>query len=405
MSHINKILIHAIENGILDMDTIQKEIEMNERRKYLEMHPYKIWEGKDGKWYTYIPDKEKGRRLVKRVKLDSVKEVVISYWRIEEENPTIDEVFKEWNDRKLELKKISPATHNRNKQFYDRHYSEFGKNRIKNIEWEDFEDFLEEQVPKYDLTAKAFSGLKGVTKGFLQRAKKRKLIDFNVVTKLNELDVTEVDFKHIIKEDSQEVYDEKEFAKMMEYLEQNLDIHNMGILLLFVTGMRIGELVTLKHSDFEGNTIKIRRTETRFPKDGKWHYEVKEFPKTKAGVRTVIVPDDYSWLIKKLLHRNPFGEFVFVNNKGERMTINCFRKRLQCINQKLNIVQKSPHKIRKTYGSILLDNKVDKNLVTSVMGHTTILCTENHYHRNRKSIALKTQIISSIPEFKAQQKR
>lgn len=401
MSHTDELLKFAVENGILDLSTIQREMEMNERKKYLEMHPYEIWKGNDGKWRTYLPDKEKGRRLVKKSEEDSIKEAIITYWKTEEENPTIDEVFNEWNDRKLELKKISPATHCRNKQFYNRHYTEFGKKRIKHLEWEDFEEFLEEQVPKFDLSAKAFSGLKGVTKGFLQRAKKRKLVDFDVVTKMNELDVTEVDFKHVIKEDYQEVYDDSEYAKIMRYLKDNLDVRNLGILLLFVTGMRVGELCTLKHSDFEGNTIKIRRTETRFLKDGKYVYEVKEFPKTKAGVRTVIVPEDYTWLIRKITLRNPFEEYVFTNSTGKRLTVNTFRSRLRTINKNLEIVQKSPHKIRKTYGSILLDNKIDKNLVTSVMGHTTILCTENHYHRNRKSIIVKSQIISSIPEFKA----
>ena len=36
----------------------------------------------------------------------------------------------------------------------------------------------------------------------------------------------------------------------MEYLEDNLDIRNLGILLMFLTGIRVGELVTLKHEDF-----------------------------------------------------------------------------------------------------------------------------------------------------------
>ena len=44
---------------------------------------------------------------------------------------------------------------------------------------------------------------------------------------------------------------------------------------------------------------------------------------------------------------------------------------------------KSPHKIRKTYGSILLDNHIDNKLIIEQMGRTDIRCTEEHYHRNR----------------------
>lgn len=394
------MLQFALESGMIDESTIQEKMEMNERKKYLEKHPYKIWKGKDGKWYTYLPDKKKTRRQVKRSIKNDLENIIIDYWKDELDNPTIGEVFKEWNDRRLELKKISMATHNRNEQFYKRHYGQFGKKKIKSLCWEDFEEFLEEQIPKYSLSAKAFSGLKGITKGFLQRARKRNLIDFDVVTNLNEMEISDIEFKRTIKEDYEEVYNDEEFAKIVNYLESNLDLHNMGILLLFVTGMRVGELVTLKPSDFLENTIKIRRTETRIRKENKSVYDVKDFPKTKAGARTVIIPNDYKWLAKKLLHENPFSEYVFMRKNGSRITSNCIRRRLECINQKLGIVQKSPHKIRKTYGSILLDNKVDNKLITDVMGHTTIACTENHYHRNRKTFELKTEILSSIPEFK-----
>lgn len=402
----NELLKQAIELGIINEADVQQKMEMHERNKLLQQHPFKIWCGSDGKWRTYLADTIKGRKLVKKSTEEAVKNAVITYWRAEIENPTVEEVFHEWNNRRLELKKISASTHDRYRQCFERHYKEFGKKKIKSLEWEDFEEFLEEQIPEYELTAKAFQGLKGITQGFLKRAKKRELIDFNVVTLMQEMDVTERTFKKVIKEDIEEVYDEEELPAIMEYLEKNLDLHNMGLLLMFITGIRVGELVTLKSSDFEGNTIKIRRTETRVPnpdKEGpKYLYLVKEFPKSEAGFRTIVVPESYMWLIKKILMLNPFGEFIFLNRQGKRMTTNCFRRRLERVNEKVKAVQKSPHKIRKTYGTILLDNKVDEKMVTDQMGHTTVSCTERHYHRNRKSIGVKTQMINSIPEFMAQ---
>lgn len=44
---------------------------------------------------------------------------------------------------------------------------------------------------------------------------------------------------------------------------------------------------------------------------------------------------------------------------------------------------------------------IDNKLIMEQMGHTDILCTEEHYHRNRKNIDKKSTIISEIPEFKA----
>ena len=99
---------------------------------------------------------------------------------------------------------------------------------------------------------------------------------------------------------------------------------------MFFTGIRVDELVTLKHSDFEGNTIKIRRTETRVRvNESHYEYLVKEFPKSSAGVRTVIIPDSYAWIAVKLQECTAFQEFVFVSESGTRMTTNVIRRRME----------------------------------------------------------------------------
>ena len=393
---------YAVENGMIDLSYVQEQIEMNKRKELLEKHPYAISQGSDGKWRTYLPDSERGLRMVKKTTREAVEEVVISNMRAEMENPTIEEVFSEWNDRRLELKKISHSSHLRNRQIFDRHYKDFGRLKIKSVTAQGIEEFLEEQIPTCELTAKAFANLKTITKGMLKRARKRGLISFNVEEMFQGLDTSDVDFKRSIREDYEEVFSEEEMPLMVEYLKENLDAKNIGILLMFATGIRVGELVALKHDVFDGNTFKIRRTETRYVgDDGKYVYAIKEFPKSAAGVRTVVVPDDYSWLMLKIRALNPFGEYVFTDENGKRMTTNCIRRRQERNCRKLGIYRKSPHKIRKTYGTILLDHNVDNRLIMEQMGHTDIACTENHYHRNRRSIDAKSQIISSIPEFKA----
>ena len=42
---------------------------------------------------------------------------------------------------------------------------------------------------------------------------------------------------------------------------------------------------------------------------------------------------------------------------------------------------------------------IDNNMIIGQMGHTDILCTEKHYHRNRKNLNHKVDIINNIPEF------
>lgn len=112
----NEILQFIISNGIIDINDVRNCMEDMKRKELLEKHPYKIWEGKDGKWYTYLPDQKKGRALKKRTTQKAIEDDVVSYLKSELENPTLAEVFNEWNDHRLELKKISDATHLRNRQ-------------------------------------------------------------------------------------------------------------------------------------------------------------------------------------------------------------------------------------------------------------------------------------------------
>ena len=378
-------------------------MEAMKRKELLEKHPYKIWQGKDGKWYTYLPDDKKGRTLKKRTSQKAIEDDVITYLKTELENPTITEVFNERNDRRLELAKISSATHLRNRQLYNRHYGEFGVHRIKNLTSQEICDFLEEQIPKFKLSAKGFSNLKTLTRGFLKRAKRLGQIDFRIEEILAEIDYSEIEFNKNRKAESLQVFTDFEMDRIFEYVKCNIDIENLGIMLMFVTGMRVGELVTLKWIDVGsgGSFVSIKRTETRYrDKDsGKLTYSVKESPKTEAGIRDVIIPKDYLWVLARMKRINPFTEFIFEKN-GERLHTEQIRKRLYRICRNVDIKLRGTHAIRKTYGSILLDNNIDQKLIIGQMGHTDIATTETFYHKNRRTNEEKSDILSEIPQLK-----
>ena len=47
-----ELLRIAIENGMIDTNTIIAQGKMNERKKFIDMHESKIWQGGGGMWYT-----------------------------------------------------------------------------------------------------------------------------------------------------------------------------------------------------------------------------------------------------------------------------------------------------------------------------------------------------------------
>jgi len=396
----NEDLNFLVTRGIIDLSDIQSIIDMEKKKELIEKHPYQAWQGKNGSWYVYLPDKEKGRILKRKSTKAGIENVIVAYQKEQMDNPTIEEVFNEWNDYRRDLKKIAKSSHTRMKQTFNQHFKEFGKRKIKSITELEIIEFLERQIPEHNLSAKSFASLKTIMRGILKRAKRKGYISFSPELLFADLDVSDKEFHKTIKEDYEVVFDENETALMLNYLKEHCDIKNAGILLMFVTGVRIGELAALKHEDLnpETGTIKIRRTETRYVENGSTIYDIKDYPKTQAGVREIVVPTSYQWLVRDLYTNSPEGDFVFKEN-DKRLTTYHLRKREYYVCNQTGVYKKSPHKIRATYDSILLDANVDRRMVKDQMGHSEIKVSENNYHRNRKSFDKKQQILDSIPEF------
>lgn len=394
---MDELLKYLIENDKINLIEIKQEIELNENKRLLKEHRFNIWQGKNGKWYTYLPDEKKGRVQRERNSRQDIEEMIISFYRKKEENPTIMELFYKWLHRKIENMEIEESTYTRYKIDFERCFSDFGKIKIRDVTEIDIEDFLKKCVHEKSMSRKAYSNIRTLMYGIFKYAKKMKFIDYDIKSIIDDIDFSKKEFAKNIKEDIEQVFFEKEEKNITSLLCENPDIINLGILLMFKTGLRVGELCTLKYSDISGNTISVRRTETMF-KDrntGEIHYDVKEHPKTDAGIRDVIIKNDSLWILKKIRQLNPFGEFLFEKN-GERIRSYVFRNRLYTDCRKTNAVVKSPHKVRKTYGTKLYNSNAPESLICGQMGHTDISCLKKYYYFNRNTEEEKTNEINKI---------
>ena len=61
-----EILDFQVRNGMIDLDDVRASIVDTERKKILKAHPYAISHGKDGRWRTWVPDKnaKDGRKKI-----------------------------------------------------------------------------------------------------------------------------------------------------------------------------------------------------------------------------------------------------------------------------------------------------------------------------------------------------
>ena len=383
-----ELLNYAIENGIIDINTISKKIEMNERKKYLEMHEGKVWQGKDGKWRTYFPDNtcKNGRKTVKRLTKESVDDAIVDFYKAQANEPYIEQVFYQWVNDKISYGEIS-------KQSYDRYETDFkrffGGSRLEKVKFryitEDIlEDFIKRTIHDKKLTSKAWGGLRILINGIFKYGKKKKYTELSISQFMGDLDLSSKAFAKKQRDKKKLVFTDEEIGKIVEYIYNNpTSITGLGILLAFQTGLRPGELVSLKWSDV-GERLNVCKSEVRYKQeDGTYQLEVIDSTKTEAGMREVVLTDEARKLLKQIRLLNPFGEYIFMEN-GKRKTGKAFTNKMYRICDGLGIERRSLNKTRKTYATHLINGGVDEVIIKEQMGHTEISTTKKYYYFNNQ---------------------
>ena len=353
---------------------------------------------------TYIPDQDKGRKMIRKKTRAELEDIIIDFWKAETENPTITDVFNMWLENKRAYNDICTGSCDRYQRDFKRFFDDemkFSRKRIREVSQSDIKSFIRGSIVRHCLTAKAYGNLRTLIYGIFKCAKEEGYINWSISQTMGDMEIPRKAFHKVIKEDDEEVFTDEEIGKLMDYLISNPTVVNLGIIIMFCTGVRVGELVGIRWADVTGTSIKIRRTEISYKKEtGGNIYEIREYPKTEAGIRTVYVPSNFKNVLDKLQELTGDQEYMLSYEDGRNMKALKVRHRLYAVCDEIGVRKKSPHKLRKTYISILLDNGVDRRLVQDVAGHTEIATSERNYHRNRKSDAKKEAILSNLPEFR-----
>lgn len=138
--------------------------------------------------------------------------------------------------------------------------------------------------------------------------------------------------------------------------------------LLYSTGMRRIELVNLKESDinFRNNTIKVlgkRSKERLIPITPEIESLIKEYLERRN--KNVQTKDDYLFLTEKGNHIYPGAVYRIVKGSLEKVT---------------TLAKKSPHVLRHTFATHLLNNGANLNAIKELLGHASLAATQIYTH-------------------------
>jgi integrase/recombinase XerC len=141
--------------------------------------------------------------------------------------------------------------------------------------------------------------------------------------------------------------------------------------LLYGTGMRLAELIGLKEDDFsrQAGTIRIL---------GKGNKERIVPFHSEIGNRL----DTYIFHKKDLFSHNGNSVLIVSSNgsKAYPMLINRITKKY--LDQVTTISKKSPHILRHTFATHLLNKGADLNAVKDMLGHSSLAATQVYTHNS-----------------------
>ncbi len=406
---MNEIILQELfDRGIIDEGKLLSQLEEMRRKEILERHPYQVWlNPADNRWYTYLPDDDapKHRLLRRRAHKEDLEDDIVSFYKKKEFIPTVNDLFEMWVTAKSQ--NVLSQTIMRYRGSFNKYIkpSWFGKMKMKDVTFKHLSKFCTETIGKDRITAKCWAGIRTDLIGIIRTAKVEGLTTLSV-NDLKDLDIAKNVFLSKVTLPEDDVITNNEERLINEFIEQFPDdIVLLGIRLLFKTGLRIGELCTLKYEDFnfERGSVIVTRTEERIanPVKGavpKTVITVRERTKGARGWREVIIDKEAEDLVKRIRSLNPDGEFLFEEN-GERIRENVWSKRLPRLCAKLGIgtravktkngeileanyvLKKSTHKSRKNYISNLLHSGVDPKFVQAQVGHTDVTTTLKYYDR------------------------
>lgn len=145
--------------------------------------------------------------------------------------------------------------------------------------------------------------------------------------------------------------------------------------MLYLTGMRLSELIGVKldNIDSQQGFIKVlgKRNKERFiPVSGAFINKIEKYLAERQNLEQLVDPD-----------------YLFLTEKGKKiyssLVYNIVKTNLNLVT---TIKKKSPHVIRHTFATHMLNNGADLNTIKEILGHANLAATQVYTHNSFERI-------------------
>ena len=391
-----EILSYLVQSGKINLNGVAKDMKKTRREKLLEVHPFAISEGRDGRWRTYINDETKpnGRRQIAKATEEKLLNFLSDYYRelMEPEDHTITMamLFEDW--MAFKALHVASTTVDRDRRTWKRYYegTPLVNKPIQLLTKLELDEWVHSTIKQNRMNKHQYGGMRVILNQELDYA-----VDRGIILK-NPFKDVKVNMRRVLqperkKPDHTQVFTKKELDGLCELAWEDFHsgkhpVHQLtalAVMFMFYTGLRIGEVCSIRYEDIDGRVLNVRRL-LRYPGD-----EIVEHTKGSFGDRTVPLVSQAIELIDAARQRQQEAGvsddgYIF-SMRDTPILYTSVAKAFYQYCRKLGIIRKSSHKARKTFVSTLVDADVNINTVRQIVGHVDERTTLNNYCYDRSS--------------------
>lgn len=174
----------------------------------------------------------------------------------------------------------------------------------------------------------------------------------------------------------------QEQQALCQYLINDFNTYNRGIMLCLFTGIRIGELCALKWEDISltEKTIYIHSTMQRIQNSAGMTPKTKIIvttPKSKCSIRHIPLHDE---LVRLLSFDSSIHSGYFLTNSEEKyVEPRTMQYRFKIALKKSSIAYINFHSLRHTFATRCIENGFDVKSLSEILGHANVNITMNRY--------------------------
>ena len=240
----------------------------------LAMHDYAINHGKgqDKRWYTFVPDESKSdkRRKIRKQTREELIDYLYDYYFVagnseDAKNLLLPFVFDRWIAYRLSTANRENTVRRNETDFRKYYLNEPLSEKIMStplnlLTKNDLEIWAYQMIKKYSLTQKAYSNMTLIIRQIYTYLVDEDVLEQNTFAKVH---IRNTAFRRNRKKAAQTqiFYDDEKDAiirRASDLAEETLDESFLALPLLFYTGLRLGECLGLKFSDFDHNRNSCR---------------------------------------------------------------------------------------------------------------------------------------------------